>query len=811
MVKRTLTIGATVSLLATTTYVLGGATLPDSYPLSEASESEANPVDANLVAWLDQHVERPSPFELDGAAFKELTAKQDPLTAAYLKVARANREASGSPGAAVRPEVDDALKQLYGDAGGRAVPSPLVPSLLNELRLTNALTPEETSKILGTFAEVGGGTCAAKEQTLDELSLANMEKLTDDGLRDLLARVNSYRSNNFKKTALRKFIGNLPEARQGAVADSLMVVAQPYPPVIKSSPWLRTLAEKAGKLAAEGPGVQLEEARQLAGKRLCSKAKDVLVLGLARVKSVKATGTLEDAVTSAKAIDGCYRARAPQLRAEFWKNVTQEMSDTYGLPGWFESKLRLGYIHWSADEFEEAKPLFAEVVAKAATDSTQRRFEARAAYALARIAENENDLPRAATFYRDYVARFPDHENFEEALMALVLIQVGLKDWPQALAPLESLIDQQGAKPLDERSTGALSFALFWAGRIHLEQGHRRDAAEMWRRVASEYYSTYYGAIGHYMLEQLVDRRLLLQPVRTPTFRMHALRDVFSPTGRERVKRVEMLMRLGLRDQAVCELEELDTDGGQPEKMLVRALMLHAAGDWLDAIKVYDALPRSFRNTLPAGFERILFPRRYDAEIRALAAKAEVDPDLVLAIIRQESVFNPLARSPVGAMGLMQLMPATARVESKRLGNAYITADEKRRVRQGLSNPLNLLVAGTNLTLGVHHVRTLLEKYESPVFVLSAYNASPSAAARWKASIPTDDVLSFIERIPYKETRAYVKLVMRNYFYYKRWYGDPKDKLKHLATLTSPLVAMVKDRAEVPEASKPAADETATP
>lgn len=806
MAKRTFTVGVTVSLVATSAYLLSGATLPESYPLSEAAETEANPVDPNLAAWLDQHVERPSPYELDANAFKELTAKQDPLTANYLKIARANREAGTFPNNAARPLVDEALKQLAADTGAsRGANSPLVPSLMSELARTGVLTPEEATTVAATFAETGAGTCSAKEQTLDDLALARMEKLSDEGLRDLITRIDSYRSNNFKRAALRKFISNLPDGRQAAVADSLLVVAQPYPPVVKSSPWLRALAEKAGKLAAEGPGAQLEEARQQASKRLCSKAKDTLVLGLASVKKAKAFGTLEDAVSSAKAIDGCYRARAPQMRAEFWKNITQSMSDTYGLPGWYESKLRLGYIHWTADEFEAAKPLFLEVVAKAATEKDHRRFEARAVYALSRIAENENDLPRAASYYRDYVARFPDHENFEEALMALVLIQVSQKDWPQALAPLESLIDQQGAQPLDQRSTGAMSFALFWAGRIHLEQGNRRNAAEMWRRVASEYYSTYYGAIGHYMLEQLAGRKLLLQPVRTPTFRMHALRDVFSPSGRERVRRVETLMRLGLKDQAICELEELDTDGGQPEKMLVRAMMLHAAGSWLDAIKAYDALPRSFRNTLPAGFERILFPRRYDAEIRALAAKAEVDPDLVLAIIRQESVFNPLARSPVGAMGLMQLMPATARVESKRLGTAYVTAEEKRRVKQNLDNPLNLLVADTNLTLGVHHVRTLLEKYESPVFVLSAYNASPSAAARWKAAIPTDDILSFIERIPYKETRAYVKLVMRNYFYYKRWYGDPKDQLKHLAALTSPLVAMTKEQA------KPAAAETATP
>jgi hypothetical protein len=60
-------------------------------------------------------------------------------------------------------------------------------------------------------------------------------------------------------------------------------------------------------------------------------------------------------------------------------------------------------------------------------------------------------------------------------------------------------------------------------------------------------------------------------------------------------------------------------------------------------------------------------------------------------------------------------------------------------------------------------------------------------------SIPTKDVLSFIERIPYKETRAYVKLVLRNYFYYKRWYGQPADAYKHLDIVAHKLVAMLRD------------------
>jgi soluble lytic murein transglycosylase len=298
--------------------------------------------------------------------------------------------------------------------------------------------------------------------------------------------------------------------------------------------------------------------------------------------------------------------------------------------------------------------------------------------------------------------------------------------------------------------------------------------------------------MGHYLLEKLLEKKLVLEPQRTPPFNFAQLAKEFSPEDQERLKRVTLFLRLGLRGDAMCELDEMDTEGGVPARMLTRSLVLHVAGHWLDAIKVYDALPRTYRNTLASGFERILFPLRYSETVKAHALKAELDPDLIFAIIRQESVFNPMARSPVGAHGLMQLMPATAKVEASRLSQSYVDKVTKVRLKREAQNKKNLLDPDTNLTIGIHHVRTLIAKYGNPVYILSAYNASPSAAERWMSRIPTHDLLTFIERIPYKETRAYVKLVLRNYFYYKRWYGSNADSLAHFDSVTFPVGALAK-------------------
>jgi soluble lytic murein transglycosylase len=157
----------------------------------------------------------------------------------------------------------------------------------------------------------------------------------------------------------------------------------------------------------------------------------------------------------------------------------------------------------------------------------------------------------------------------------------------------------------------------------------------------------------------------------------------------------------------------------------------------------------------------VLYPKPYFDTLTKALKNEKIDPIILLSLIRQESVFNPLARSPVGARGLMQIMPTTAR----RL---------KRSVRdKQLVNP------EINIELGTKYVKNLLKRYDGNlVYVLSAYNAGESRVERWKnLYFDTDEtILKNIEAIPFLETRNYVKLIFRNIFFYKLLI-ERKDKL----------------------------------
>ncbi len=132
-----------------------------------------------------------------------------------------------------------------------------------------------------------------------------------------------------------------------------------------------------------------------------------------------------------------------------------------------------------------------------------------------------------------------------------------------------------------------------------------------------------------------------------------------------------------------------------------------------------------------------------------------------MSLIRQESAFNPYARSHVGARGLMQLMPQTAKMFRKDI-----------RAKQ-------LATPKTNIKIGIKYLKKLLKEFNNNIiFSLAAYNAGETRVRRWRKDIfLNDDPLAIIETIPYKETRKYVQYIYRNMFFYD-YIKNPQKALK---------------------------------
>ncbi len=141
---------------------------------------------------------------------------------------------------------------------------------------------------------------------------------------------------------------------------------------------------------------------------------------------------------------------------------------------------------------------------------------------------------------------------------------------------------------------------------------------------------------------------------------------------------------------------------------------------------------------------QFLYPLAYMEIIERIAQRYEIDPLLVLSIIREESRFVPDATSIAGALGLMQLMPATA----KRFD---------RNLKIGINNPKDILDIKNNLHIGICYLSNLIKDFGSYTYAIAAYNAGEDAVKKWLKVGKYKSVDEFIEDIPYNETRNYVK------------------------------------------------------
>jgi soluble lytic murein transglycosylase len=174
------------------------------------------------------------------------------------------------------------------------------------------------------------------------------------------------------------------------------------------------------------------------------------------------------------------------------------------------------------------------------------------------------------------------------------------------------------------------------------------------------------------------------------------------------------------------------------------------------------------------------FPAPHRADLTRHAQAVGVDETWVYGLIRQESRFIQDARSSVGAQGLMQLMPATARYVARRVG---MTDYAPRRITE----------LDVNLRLGTNYLKFVLDDLDGqPVLASAAYNAGPSRPRAWRASLPRAvEGAIFAETIPFNETRDYVKKVMSNTVYYAALFENKSQSLKARLGTVAPKVAGV--------------------
>jgi soluble lytic murein transglycosylase len=290
--------------------------------------------------------------------------------------------------------------------------------------------------------------------------------------------------------------------------------------------------------------------------------------------------------------------------------------------------------------------------------------------------------------------------------------------------------------------------ASYWAGRIRLELGDTAQASTHIERVWARDPVSYYSVVGADLLG--VEYRMDVpdsESVPAPTWLAAGL------------ERLDLFTEADLAIASSAEIRRLtDLARGSLHDMLSLAEALIERGHTIDGINLGWAL-RDDGHEWDARLIRVAFPFPYRELVRREAAEWGLDPIVMAAIIRQESAFRANIVSHAGAIGLMQVMPPTGAQLARAHGPAGFRA-------------ANLTAPEVNLHLGAAFFVEMSARYDNDLpVVLSAYNAGPTRATRWRRYPEASDPLRFTERIPFVETRGYVKNVRRNLGLYEVLYG----------------------------------------
>ncbi len=326
-----------------------------------------------------------------------------------------------------------------------------------------------------------------------------------------------------------------------------------------------------------------------------------------------------------------------------------------------------------------------------------------------------------------------------EQLVWRIRMALRQENWPEIKNAIEGM-----AAPLRNESAWT-----YWLGRSLCMTGDKEGGMNLFKKISGRY--DFYG---------LLAAEELGAPLPLPPQAADSTKEELSGiAGRPAIQRALALYRLNLRAEAAREWR-WGLRSMSDRQLLAAAELARINGIWDRSANTAEltASEHNFSLRYPVAYKDIIIKN---------AQNCNLDEAVVLGLVRQESLFAPEARSSAGAMGLMQLMPETARIVARKIGMA------------GFNNS-HLTIPEVNAALGTSYLRDILNRFPANyAFAAAAYNAGPRRAQKWRNSRKLEGAI-YVESIPFTETRLYVKKVLTNAVYYSALYGLKQRSLKQL-------------------------------
>ncbi len=417
---------------------------------------------------------------------------------------------------------------------------------------------------------------------------------------------------------------------------------------------------------------------------------------------------------------------------------------------------------------------------------------------LARLSMKRDDNELAMKYFDELTERFPESSlapeagffsawlpynggDYGEASRRFLTFAGAHRRWPRRAEALwfagwAAFLAENGAlarrafdQLREEHPTSEMGvFAHYWMGRIREREKDLPNARLEYREVLKTAPLSYYGHWAERRLAALEEGRTFGPP---PTQKPTSMKEALAVLGTDRPRSIDRALSLhaaGVLEEALEELQVAhqklkkirDTRGRVMIAEMLDHLGAHheafllAMGITKDGSELARGEPYAWRAW------RLAYPKAFWKDVEASSKVHDIDPLLVLSIMRTESHFRPYVTSRAGARGLMQIMPNTARM----IGRA---ADG------GAAHAARFRQPESNIWLGAWYLKQLLQRYDGQLaLAIGAYNAGPRAMDRWVAERSDLDLDVFVETVSYRETRRYIRRVLETYSVYKRLEGS---------------------------------------
>ncbi|MED5578955.1 MAG: transglycosylase SLT domain-containing protein [Nitrospinota bacterium] len=372
-------------------------------------------------------------------------------------------------------------------------------------------------------------------------------------------------------------------------------------------------------------------------------------------------------------------------------------------------------------------------------------------YLLARVHQDEFQDKKAKSFYKKLLLEFPDPKFIEKSKRQLAWINFRAEKYLKALKGFKEVIAISNRREL-------VSSSFFWAGISSEKTNNFELAIQFFQRCINRYRRNYYG---HLCLDRLLklQKKVGLKTLIVDPLKKSNLNRWFERPEKSIKNKSFYIARtfssIGLHKFAA---EEYKRSGKHRYFKFQAARSYYLSDEKNKALRIifrsFNKILYSGGTNIPNEFWNIAYP------IEKLKNKPKnTDVYLLHSIIKAESLFDQYAISPAGAIGMMQLMPKTARRVSKKYGIKF-------------KSKFDLFDSTINKQIGAHHMQDLLKTFKGEIVpVIASYNAGRSVVLRWWKNRKNESIEVFIEQIPYIETRKYVKKVLGYYREYKNIYS----------------------------------------